>query len=129
MAGMSPRKAAKARRLVTGLAKEMKKKGDTSSSTAALARRADSKPLSDREKAKVAKRVVANQAKKASNIGSNAAPSAKAAVVAKTVSAGRAGGLGGKKTTAIFQKKKVAAESNKLKKGTKAVKNAYKINP
>ena len=131
---MSVRKVKKARRLVTGLAKEMQKKGDTSSSTTALAKRADRKPLSAREKYTVAKRVVANQAKKSANIKSQTpmAPSTRKAVVEKTIAAGRAGGLGGKKTTKLFEKKQAAAQeknSNKITKATPKGQTRYVIKP
>jgi len=137
---MSVRKVKKARRLVTGLAKEMVKKGDTSERTATLAARADKKPLSEREKYNAGKRVVQNQAKKATNqIQSRkpVAPSTKEADVKRTTYAGRAGGLGMNKTNKVFDNsmrdipqaranKAVKTETKALKKGIKAVKKSNK---
>jgi len=140
---MSVRKVKKARRLVTGLAKEMVKKGDTSERTATLAAsggRGFKKPLSEREKYNAGKRVVRNQAKKAINqiqSGKPVAPSTKEADVKRTTYAGRAGGLGMDKTNKVFStsmrdipqaraNKAVKTEAKALKKGIKAVKKSNK---
>ncbi len=121
MAGMSVRKVQKARRLVTGLAAGMVKKEDTSASTAALAKRArGEKPLSPREKAKVAKRVINNQAKKASNLKASN-PEARKAIADKMTIAGRAGGLDRKTIAKVRNKSYVKAVENNMSRNYKAV--------